>query len=473
MANSGNFGTSSYSNRNLTFNWWVNSQDIGGNYSDIGWNLVGSGSASGYYMAGNFKVVIDNEQVYYSSNRIQLWNNTVVASGTKRIYHNNDGNRSFGALAEAGIYDYAVNVSGSGSWSLSQIARYSNIIDADNFNDEGNPNMTFSNPSGGYFALRCKMEVGGNTSFIIRDIASNSTSCRFNLTDAERTKLRNATTNSNSLGVRFTVCCMSGNTELSASYLDKTMTIINGKPTFSNITYQDTNSTVTGVTGNNQIIVKGKSTVRAIISTTNKMLANKGATAKNYVATMDTRSGSKDYVTTDLNFDLGTIVNSGSKRLSIRAYDSRNNSTEVYKDITVYDYDKPVINASITRLNNFENQTTLNVSGTYSLLNIDGNNKNSIISLQYRYCQTGGTWSNWTNLNNKISGSKFTCSDVILSLDNTKSFEFEIQAIDKLDVTTIPLTLDIGQAIFFISSNKKTCYINGQEILTYDVVDTW
>ena len=72
-----------------------------------------------------------------------------------------------------------------------------------------------------------------------------------------------------------------------------------------------------------------------------------------------------------------------------------------------------------------------------------------------------------------MEDGKFSCNDVILSLDNTKSFDFEIQAIDNLDTTTLPLTLDVGQAIFFISTNKKTCYINGQEILTYDIVTEW
>lgn len=473
MANSGSFGTSSYSNRNLTFNWWVNSQDIGGNYTDIGWNLVGSGSASDWYKSGNFKVVIDGEQVYYSSTRINLYNGTTVASGTKRIYHNSDGGRSFSAYAEAGIYTIAVNVSGSGSWDLPRIARYSSITGADNFNDEGNPNMTFTNPSGGYFALRCKMEVGGNTQFIVRDISANSTSCKFNLTDDERTKLRNATPNSNSLAVRFTVCCMNGSTELSASYLDRTMTIVNANPSFSNFTYEDTNSDVVEITGNNQVLVKGLSNLQAIISSTNKMVAKKQATAKNYVSTIDTVNISSNYTADDLTIDIGTIKSVGTQRLGIRAYDSRNNSTLAYKDITVYDYDKPVINASVTRLNNFENQTTLKVAGTYSKLVIDNVSKNIVKTLQYRYRETNGTRSSWKMLTSTINDGKFTCNDVILSLDNTKSFDFEIQAIDNLETTTLSLTLDIGQAIFFISSNKKTCYINGQEILTYDIVDEW
>lgn len=131
MANSGSFNTSAYSVRYLTFNWWINSQSIEGNYTDIGWNLVGAGgSTTSFYKAGAFKVVINGDTVYETgqNDRISLYNGTTVASGTKRIYHNSDGSKSFSASAEAGIYTYARNVSGSGSWSINSIPRYLNNI---------------------------------------------------------------------------------------------------------------------------------------------------------------------------------------------------------------------------------------------------------------------------------------------------------------------------------------------------------
>ncbi|MFR8144741.1 MAG: fibronectin type III domain-containing protein [Clostridia bacterium] len=128
MANSGSFGTSGYSGRYLTFNWWTNGRSIDGNYTDIGWNLIGSGGNSGWYKSGNFRVVIDGEEVYYSSARINLYNGTTVASGTKRIYHDNEGNKQFSVYAEAGIYTIAVNCNGSGSWWLDNIPRYLNSI---------------------------------------------------------------------------------------------------------------------------------------------------------------------------------------------------------------------------------------------------------------------------------------------------------------------------------------------------------
>lgn len=128
MATSGSFDTGGYNGKHLNFSWYRSNTPNGAdNYSDITWTLKGAGG-SGYHMAGDFTVVIDGETVYSNATRIQLWNGTTVASGTKRIYHNNDGSRSFSASVSASIYTYAVDKTGSGSWSLDKIPRYLNSI---------------------------------------------------------------------------------------------------------------------------------------------------------------------------------------------------------------------------------------------------------------------------------------------------------------------------------------------------------
>ena len=244
-------------------------------------------------------------------------------------------------------------------------------------------------------------------------------------------------------------------------------------PSFSNFNVKDNNSSVVAVTGNNQIFVKGKSTLYVTIPSANKMTTQKSATPSSYALSCDTLNSTANYSSSDVNVNMGTLVNSGTLRVNVRAYDSRSNSALAYKDITVYDYAKPVINVSATRLNNFENETTIKISGTYTRLTINNTDKNTITNVKYRYRETGGTWSGWTTLTTSVVSGRFTCNDVILSLDNTKSFEFEVQATDKLDTTSKPASVGIGQAIFFVSSNNKACYINGQEIIMYDVVDTW
>lgn len=128
MAKSGSFNTSGFEGRYLQFSWTEKSQSVADNTTTIAWTLKGAGTGeSGWYYSGNFKVVINGETVYQtaSDDRIQLWNGTTVASGTYTITHDDDGKKSFSASAQAGIYTFAVNCSGSGSFTLDTIARAS------------------------------------------------------------------------------------------------------------------------------------------------------------------------------------------------------------------------------------------------------------------------------------------------------------------------------------------------------------
>lgn len=126
QVSSGSFNTTSAEGRYLTFNWSVDNTNVASNYKEIYWSLVGAG-VGGYVIGGNFKVVIDGETVYSNSTRREIWVGTVIASGYKKIYHNNNGTKSFSASVEAGIYEVAVNCSGSGTWELPTISRYAKI----------------------------------------------------------------------------------------------------------------------------------------------------------------------------------------------------------------------------------------------------------------------------------------------------------------------------------------------------------
>lgn len=226
-------------------------------------------------------------------------------------------------------------------------------------------------------------------------------------------------------------------------------------PTFNNFSYRDSNSVVSEITGNDQVMVKGLSTPEITISSANKMVANNSASGKNYSMTIGNLSGSIDYSTEDIVKQLGTINTAGTQRLTVTAFDSRNLSTSANKDVVVYDYSKPVINASVTRLNNFENETTLKIAGTYNKLTINDVDKNSMSSVKYRYKQVDSSFNNWTSVTiTSSTNGTFTCSDIILNLDNTKSFEFEVSVSDALDVTIInSYVLDVGKSAFFIKKD--------------------
>ena len=381
---------------------------------------------------------------------------------TRDFTWNHDSSGNFSSYIGASLSTTFVSGSTGGVITLPSIPRQANVTGATDFTDEQNPTITFNNPGG--FRINARLEFAGTN--IQRDNIPNTGSYTFNLTEEERNLLRSKCT-SNSMGVREVIgTCISGTTESFWSWQDKIMTIVNANPEFTDFSFKDVNDEVVAITGDDQVLVKGLSNLELLISSSNKMVAKKQAVAKNYITTIDNINVNTDYSEDDLTINVGKINASGTQRLNVRAYDSRNNSILAYKDINIYDYSKPVINATATRLNNFENQTTLSVSGTYSPLNINNVDKNTIVSLQYRYRGEYDDWSDWIELNNTIDNNSFVCKDAVLSLDNTKHFEIQIQAVDKLETSIISLDVAVGQAIFFISSNKKTCYINDDEVLT-------
>lgn len=124
MALSGSVTTSSSSNRSVTVNWSA-TQDIAKNQSTISWKIVGSGSATGWVRVSELRLKIDGSQEFYrdSSHHTDCYQGTVLASGTKTLKHGNDGKKSFSISIEAGIYQWAINCSGSGSFTLNNIPR--------------------------------------------------------------------------------------------------------------------------------------------------------------------------------------------------------------------------------------------------------------------------------------------------------------------------------------------------------------
>lgn len=469
MASSGSFNTSSYSNRYLTFSWWINSQDVANNKTNIGWKLVGAGSASGYYVSGNFKVVIDGSTVYSSSTRINLYSGTTVASGTLDISHNSDGTKSFSASAEAGIYYIAVNCSGSGSWSLTSIPRQANLTSAPNFNDEGNPTINYSNPAGNAVSsLQACISWTGAADIAYRNISKTGSSYTFNFTDAERTALRNSCTTANSRTVTFYVrTIIGGNTFYST--IQKTLSIVNANPKFtsSNLSYKDSNSTTTAVTGNNQYLVQNLSKLLVTISAATGL---KGASISKYVATIN---GVSKTITSPGNIDYG-VINSGTNlTLSVKVTDSRGNTTTATKTVIFLSWVLPTALISLKRKNNYENETYLKVDGSYSSVN----SKNSL-TIQYQYKKTTETsYSSLTTISDNVQ--------VTMSKDKESAWDFKIILKDKFGTTTYNVVLPKGRFILFVDTKKlsvgincfpsgtETLEVNGVQMLEYDEIASW
>lgn len=436
MATSGSFNTTGYDGRYLTFTWALESQSIENNTSTISWTLKGAGNGSvSWYNAGNFKVVINGVTVYSSSTRIKLYNGTVVSSGTLTINHLSNGNKTFEASAEAGIYYVAVNCSGSGVWSLPQINRYATINRVENFTDEGTPSIAFNNPNNN--KLKLSIGVTGNTEVVTRTVTAPRSPYAFELTSSERNALRALTPNSNSLNITYSLSTMSGNTVLNTVTATAKMTIVNANPTIGTVSYQDTNSATTAITGDPLKIIQNNSTVLFTISS---LASLKSATLTRVEVTVNSVTVSSNLSGSSINnktISFGTINSSSNLSASVKLTDSRGNTTTKSINITMLAWETPTAIITCARENNYYTETDLKVNALYTALG--GANT---ITIQYQYKEEGSSsWSALQTIQDDVTTT--------INLDNTKAWDIKVIVADLLGSTTYNLSVDIGIPIIY------------------------
>lgn len=468
MASSGSFTTTSCEGRSLTFNWSVKSQNTASNQTTINWSLVGSGDYTyGFVTCGNFKVKIDNKQVYYSTTRINVYSGTVVASGTYTFTHDNNGNKSFAAYVEAGIFYVAVNCSGSASWSLPQISRNATITYASNFNDEANPTINYTNPAGNNVTSlqACISLTGAIADVPYRDIPKTGTSYTFNLTEEERNTLRQATTGK-SRSVLFVVQTIINGQTLRNSY-SATFSIINGNPAITTLSYQDSNSSTIAITNNNQQIIQNQSTLQLNIS---------GVSAKKYATISKVEYSINSYKVDITNsytnpVNVGTINFSSNFNLGVIVTDSRGFVTTKTITIQMLAWKLPYGTINIARKSNFYSETDMLVNAYCSSVD----NKNSV-TIKYQYKKTSeSSYSSLVTISNN--------TQVTASFDNAYDYDFKFIISDLFGSTTYNITLAKGIPLMFwdrlLNSIGVNCFpskindvaVNGTSILPVTLYD--
>ena len=437
---------------------------ISGKYSTT---FIGTYERTGQNIVGNYSTFTIRVYAYYGgSTHTSSSYGTVWISGTQygiggytlypgykllaskdiTVYHNNDGSFPYTTVAFA-INSYHANGETSGAISAPTIPRQANVTGYNDFNDEQNPTITYNNPGG--FRINARLEFAGTN--IKRDNISNTGSYTFNLTDAERKLLRQKCTGS-SMTVRGVIAtCIGGTTENYWSYWDRTMTIVNGNPTFDNFNFADSNTKTVALTGNNTSIVKGYSNVKVTIPKSMKATANKEATMSKYRASIGT-TNPVDITYSSDNEVSGIVNNADSSTINVYAIDSRNNSKLVSKQATNFINYSVVTkgNIDVLRTNGVSEDVTLKINGTYS--NIDfGQVVNSIKSAQYRYRIKGtNEWSNYKNLSLTTSGNNFSYDGLIkgdtesLGFNISNSYDIEVLVKDELSEVTFTDTLGSG-----------------------------
>lgn len=227
-------------------------------------------------------------------------------------------------------------------------------------------------------------------------------------------------------------------------------------PNFSNFEYRDTNATTVAMTGNDQTMIQGQSTPLVTISTTNKATGNNGVSVSNYAITFTGQSKTIDYsASSAVTTTLEPPTESGTGSLVVAAVDALSLSKAVSKAVTIYPWTSPTISASIERVNNFETQSKISASGTYSPITISGTSKNTL-TFEYRTKKSSSSdWSEWTSRPVTISGSNWSVANFSVSLDNNYQWDVQTRIVDSFTDTTVNLILSVGMPNFFIGVDGR------------------
>lgn len=420
-------------------------------------------------------------------------------NGSSWATANSDVNASSGSFTISGLsagtgYNFKLRVKRRDSGLTTDSSAYYqstyqiNTISSStpNVSNGSSLNATASNPSGA--SCRIRIECGGASR-----LSKSGTNVTFSV--SEINSLMQYFTTSKTFTIRVVACTLNdAGEEIYWHWIDGTYTIINSNPIFNDFQYCDNNSSMVEITGSNAYIVKGKSKLKVTIPAANKMTAQNYATPVSYRIEASNLTGNIAYSENDVSLELGVLDVSGAINLNVSAIDSRGNITTKTKVIYVIDYAPPSQSVSIRRINEFENTTRINVSGIFSLITCGTANKNTISSVRFRYKEsTATTWSAWQNLTYSITDNNYLCTQQALDLDNEKSFNFEIEVVDKLETVILPYFVAQGIPIEFINATKKNVGIgcindkeeyslamrgniylkSGNAVLDYEVIAEW
>ena len=562
MALSGKVETATYTPSGSSNTWkvvlnWTATQNVVNNTSTISWNIkVSTTSSTGYVVVSEIRAKINGTEVYYRNhdNHTNGYNGTQIANGTITVNHDSNGAKSVAMSIEAGIYQWAINKSGSNTFTLTQIDRAAPTVSlttssitasgvtvkatgsttCDRFDysiDGGStwtnfsttegttaskaitgltPNTTYSikvrarkksNQVYGSSSASSVKTLGGsvissvsaftadaatakitmsvtvyNTSYThtlvikngsttvltITGLSLSNGSNTITLTAAQRSTVLAAMSALKSFTGTFTLTTYSGTTQIGTAS-EKTATVqttsANSAPTFTAFTFEDSNATAVGVTGNNQILIQNISTLKLTLTAAT---AKNGATISSYSVV----AGSKTASGTTTTITVGTLPDKGTVPVIVTAIDSRGYTTAVTVNITVLEYEGiNITEYTMRRVNEVEDTTQVTIGGDITPVTIGGTNKNSLRYLYYRYRKTSDSaYNSYKDITSSTeyddSGFNFE-SDEWLSLDADYSYYVQFLVTDKLTSDTVTITVPQGTPL--LALRRKKVGINKRE----------
>ena len=438
MATSGSFSTNAYSGvssgypRYGTFSWARTNYSIDGNYSDISWSFVADGGNDQYKWTGmKEKYVTVDGETWSNSTLVNATNGTTLLSGTKRIYHDPDGTKSFSVSAGIAVFNYgSYNSTGSSSFNLDTIPRASGVSCSSPY--IGDSAVITIDKKSSSFTNTVTYSIGEITG----TIATKTTETVLQLaTSSLKSQIYALIPNGRSVTGTIYCTTYNGDTQIGDTQ-SATFNLYakeeDCKPTVSGVVI-DTNADTIALTGDNLFIVKNASKPKVTITAT----SNYSSTISSYNINLNDGQTSNQQEHT---FD--TI---NSNLITVSATDSREYSNSYPIDLTnrVIDYVKLHFNTvDLQRPEGTSNEVILNANGVWFNGDFSQNNSNALTcSFQYKK-STDNSWTNGGSITPTISNNTFSFTDV--SLGNIYDYNYEYQF--KIIVSDLLITVGDNNA---------------------------
>lgn len=466
---------------------WSSTPNTTGNYSDVTVQWIYKKNASDPYGAFNksgsskVNIIIDgtssgNLNAPFDLRSAGVGTEVVIASFSKRVYHNSDGKKSISISASHTTgNDWGTKTIASTSRTLDTIARATACPNLSGY-IEDTYNIAL-NPASSNFTHSLKVTFGSITGFINASGNLQSTEYKFsnkNINFTLPSSFYQQFSGKNGTGT-LTLNTYNGNTLIGTKTATLTANCLEArcKPTIIG-TAIDVNSITTALTGNANKLVKGFSNVK--ITPT----INASSTSGDTRSTISTKSVDGTTFTTDTV----TLNKVSKKDFTVTVTNSRGFSTSQVVSATggILDYFSPITNVTFARTNQTSAQVKLTYNGSF--FNASFGSVSNALTVKWFWKERNA--SSWTlggtltpSLNgNTINQSTIDCGSIF---DYQTDYRFKLEVIDKLSngnkemdvVAGIP-NFDFGKTWFqhhtdvYNKNNKK--FVARDEVRTSNAV---
>lgn len=363
-----------------------------------------------------------------------------------------DASKSNGVNDFGGCFDLS-------SVEFEPINRGIKITTAPNFNDEDNPTITYINDKDKVTSIQAGISLDGETLIIpYREMALDGNTYTFNLTDAERQALRDNTADKNILPVYYMMKTKRTYNKVVYEWvtkLERTLTIIDCMPQL-NPTVEDVSETTLFLTGDKNVFVRYHSNAKYTINAT----ASKGAKI-NY---QQISNGSQRSTTAS-----GILYGVETEKFLFTATDTRDNITSLLVEKPFIPYIKLTCNVKLLSATP-DGVIKFRVSGNY--FNGSFGKENNFLSVKYRFKEESGNYGDWVTVNPTVTSNTYSIDITISNLDYLKTYIFDVEARDYLNIVTnsnnefkfLPVfdwsktDFNFNVPITYTDTNSKTTY---------------